>query len=77
MRTAEDMKYGIRVQAIASAMSFTWNVSGVPGKSLLLGSDSYTPAAGSLCMSAIGAGGIDVALAMAGEPYSTKRRWPG
>lgn len=35
---------------------------GVPGKSLL-GSDSHTPAAGSLGMLAIGAGGLDVALA--------------
>lgn len=43
---------------------------GRPGKSLL-GSDSHTPAAGSLGMLAIGAGGLDVALAMAGEPYAT------
>jgi aconitate hydratase len=43
---------------------------GRPGKSLL-GSDSHTPAAGSLGMLAIGAGGLDVALAMAGDPYST------
>ncbi|ARN81221.1 aconitate hydratase [Methylocystis bryophila] len=42
---------------------------GRPGKSLL-GSDSHTPAAGALCMLAIGAGGLDVALAMAGEPYA-------
>ena len=41
---------------------------GKPGKTLL-GSDSHTPAAGSLGMLAIGAGGIDVALAMAGEPF--------
>ncbi|MGI9038615.1 MAG: aconitate hydratase, partial [Gemmatimonadota bacterium] len=41
---------------------------GVPGKSLL-GSDSHTPAAGSLGMLAMGAGGLEVALAMAGEPY--------
>src|SRR5918997_268785 len=40
---------------------------GVPGK-LLLGSDSHTPAAGSLGMLAFGAGGLEVALAMAGEP---------
>ena len=40
---------------------------GVPGK-LLLGSDSHTPAAGSLGMLAFGAGGVEVALAMAGEP---------
>ena len=40
---------------------------GVPGKTLL-GADSHTPAAGSLGMLAIGAGGLEVALAMAGEP---------
>jgi aconitate hydratase len=40
---------------------------GIPGKTLL-GSDSHTPAAGSLGMLAIGAGGLEVALAMAGEP---------
>jgi predicted aconitate hydratase len=41
---------------------------GFPGKSLL-GSDSHTCAAGSLGMLAIGAGGLEVALAMAGEPF--------
>ena len=41
---------------------------GIPGKTLL-GSDSHTPAAGSLGMLAMGAGGLDVAMAMAGEPY--------
>jgi aconitate hydratase len=41
---------------------------GVPGRSLL-GSDSHTPAAGSIGMLAIGAGGLDVALAMAGQPF--------
>ena len=43
---------------------------GIPGKSLL-GSDSHTPAAGALGMLAIGAGGLDVALAMCGEPFPT------
>lgn len=43
---------------------------GKPGKSLL-GSDSHTPAAGALGMLAIGAGGLDVALAMSGEPFPT------
>ena len=43
---------------------------GRPGRSLL-GSDSHTPAAGSLGMLAIGAGGLDVALAMSGEPFPT------
>jgi aconitate hydratase len=37
----------------------------------LLGSDSHTPAAGALGMLAIGAGGLDVALAMSGEPFPT------
>jgi aconitate hydratase len=41
---------------------------GVPGKTLL-GADSHTCAAGSLGMLAIGAGGLEVALAMAGEPF--------
>lgn len=41
---------------------------GKPGKSLL-GSDSHTPASGAIGMLAMGAGGLDVALAMAGEPY--------
>ena len=41
---------------------------GVPGKTLL-GCDSHTCAAGALGMLAIGAGGLEVALAMAGEPY--------
>ncbi|TVP56550.1 MAG: aconitate hydratase [Gemmatimonadales bacterium] len=41
---------------------------GKPGRTLL-GSDSHTPAAGAIGMLAIGAGGIEVALAMAGEPF--------
>ena len=40
---------------------------GIPGKTMV-GSDSHTPAAGSLGMLAIGLGGIEVARAIAGEP---------
>ena len=40
-----------------------------PGKTLL-GSDSHTPTAGGIGSLAIGAGGLDVALAMAGKPFS-------
>ncbi|WP_105102018.1 aconitate hydratase [Microbulbifer pacificus] len=42
---------------------------GVPGKTLL-GSDSHTCAGGSMGMLAMGAGGLQVALAMAGMPFS-------
>ncbi len=41
---------------------------GLPGKTLI-GSDSHTPTCGALGMIAIGAGGLDVAQAMAGEPF--------
>lgn len=40
-----------------------------PGKTLL-GSDSHTPTGGGMGMIAIGAGGMDVALAMAGMPFT-------
>lgn len=41
---------------------------GVPGATLL-GSDSHTPTGGGIGMIAIGAGGLDVAVAMAGGAY--------
>src|SRR6267154_4196136 len=41
---------------------------GKPGKTML-GSDSHTPAAGAIGMLAIGAGGLEVAMAIAGEPF--------
>jgi predicted aconitate hydratase len=44
---------------------------GVPGHSLL-GSDSHTCAAGAIGMLAFGAGGLEVAMAMAGEPFHLK-----
>ena len=40
---------------------------GKPGKAMV-GSDSHTPAAGSLGMLAIGVGGLEVALAISGRP---------
>ncbi|HEX6256225.1 MAG TPA: aconitate hydratase [Euzebyales bacterium] len=44
---------------------------GKPGVTMI-GSDSHTPAAGSLGMLAIGVGGLEVAMAMAGEPLYIK-----
>ena len=41
---------------------------GAPGKTML-GSDSHTPTGGGIGMMAIGAGGLDVAVAMAGGPF--------
>jgi aconitate hydratase len=41
---------------------------GIPGQTLI-GSDSHTPTAGGVGMLSFGAGGLDVALAMAGQPF--------
>ncbi len=46
---------------------------GLPGKTLL-GSDSHTPTGGGIGMLAMGAGGIDVAVAMGGGPFFLN--WP-
>ena len=44
---------------------------GIPGKTLI-GSDSHTPTGGGIGMIAIGAGGMDVAVAMGGGAYYIK-----
>lgn len=66
-------KYGIWYSPPGNGVSHPVHMEcfGIPGKSLL-GSDSHTCAAGSMGMLAIGAGGLEVALAMAGEPFSLK-----
>lgn len=78
---ADDHKY---IQTVANKFGIYFSKPGngichqvnlerfsVPGDTLL-GSDSHTPTAGGVGMLAIGAGGLDVALAMAGEPYYIK-----
>ena len=63
-------KYGIYYSKAGNGICHQLNVErfAVPGKTLL-GSDSHTPTSGGIGMLAIGAGGMDVALAMAGEPF--------
>ena len=62
-------KYGIWYSRPGNGVSHPVHMErfGKPGRTLL-GSDSHTPAAGSLGMLAMGAGGLEVAVAMAGEP---------
>ena len=62
-------RFGVWYSAPGNGISHPVHMErfGVPGASLV-GSDSHTPAAGALAMLAIGAGGIEVALAMTGEP---------
>lgn len=69
LRTASQ-RFGVWYSGAGNGVSHPVHMErfGIPGKTLL-GSDSHTPAAGSLGMLAIGAGGLEVALAMAGEPY--------
>ncbi|MCO1334768.1 aconitate hydratase [Microbulbifer sp. OS29] len=64
-------KYGIWYSRPGNGISHPVHMScfGVPGKTML-GADSHTCAAGSMSMLAIGAGGIEVALAMMGFPLS-------
>ncbi|MEI4235110.1 aconitate hydratase [Roseovarius sp. D22-M7] len=63
-------RYGVWFSRAGNGVSHPLHMAyfGRPGASLL-GSDSHTPAAGALGMLAIGAGGLDVAVAMAGQPF--------
>ncbi|MGW0827266.1 aconitate hydratase [Streptomyces sp. NPDC002845] len=62
-------RYGVWYSKPGNGVSHPTHMQrfGIPGKSLA-GSDSHTCAAGSLGMLAIGVGGLEVALAMAGQP---------
>jgi aconitate hydratase len=66
-------KFGIWYSGAGNGVSHPLHMErfGIPGKTLL-GSDSHTCAAGSLGMLAIGAGGLEVARAMAGDPFYCK-----
>jgi aconitate hydratase len=63
-------KYGIVLSRAGNGICHQVHLErfGKPGKTLL-GSDSHTPTGGGIGMIAIGAGGLDVALAMGGAPF--------
>ncbi len=63
-------RYGIHFSPPGNGVSHQVHMErfGVPGKTLL-GADSHTPGAAGVSMLGIGAGGLDVAMAMAGQPY--------
>ncbi len=66
-------RYGIYLSKPGNGICHQVHVErfAVPGKTLI-GSDSHTPTSGGVGMIAIGAGGLDVAAAMAGEPFFIK-----
>lgn len=66
-------KYGIYLSRAGNGICHTVHFErfGIPGK-ISLGSDSHTPTGSAIGMLAIGAGGLDVAMAMAGEPLYLK-----
>ena len=63
-------KHGIRFSRPGNGVCHQVHIErfGVPGQTIL-GSDSHTPTCGGIGMLAIGAGGLDVAVAMGGGPY--------
>lgn len=63
-------KHGIRFSRPGNGICHQVHLErfGIPGKTLI-GSDSHTPTAGGLGMLAMGAGGLDVAVAMGGGAY--------
>jgi aconitate hydratase len=68
--TTAAQKFGIHLSKPGNGVSHQVHLErfGVPGR-VMLGADSHTPTAAGLAMVAIGAGGMDVALAMAGHPF--------
>jgi len=68
-------KYGMYLSRAGNGICHQVHLErfGKPGKTLL-GSDSHTPTGGGMAMAAIGAGGLDVAIAMGGGPFYLT--WP-
>jgi len=66
-------KYGIRLSQVGNGICHQLHLErfAAPGK-VILGSDSHTPTAGGVGALGIGAGGLDVAVALAGAPYYLK-----
>lgn len=64
------VKYGVILSPAGNGVSHHIHRQrfGVPGKTLL-GSDSHTTTGGCIGMLAMGAGGVEIAMAMAGHPY--------
>jgi len=63
-------RFGIHLSKAGNGVSHQVHLErfGAPGR-ILLGADSHTPTAAGLSLLAIGAGGLDVAMAMAGFPF--------
>ncbi len=63
-------KYGIIFSPAGTGICHQVHLErfGIPGKTLI-GSDSHTPTGGGIGMLSFGAGGLDVACAMAGQPF--------
>lgn len=63
-------KYGIVFSPAGTGICHQVHLErfGIPGKTLI-GSDSHTPTGGGIGMLSFGAGGLDVACAMAGQPF--------
>jgi len=69
--TSAAMKFGVHLSKPGNGVSHQVHLErfGTPGITLL-GADSHSPTAAGISVLAIGAGGLDVALAMAGHPFN-------
>jgi aconitate hydratase len=69
--TSAAMKFGVHLSKPGNGVSHQVHLErfGVPGITLL-GADSHSTTAAGISVLAIGAGGLDVALAMAGHPFN-------